>query len=433
MRKILSILIMTFLITPLMGCEAKEPAINIENHEVSKDTITFDLDLEDPDNTLERMDIILQDSSSEEVTRLEETDLDGIEKFEESTFSNLAESEDYTIVVKSDYTLNGDTHEAVSMDTLEFSTKDYLDIGATIENAEVEDNTIEFDLTINDPEEAITALETQLVDSNGDTVTTLDEEDGIGVGENEAVTFENMYYETDYTIEVLATYQDGHRTREDKVINTHDFTTESATAPTSSLLNEEARGHTYLFDLEINDPSGILENIDIILYDDSETEVERIESSEETLETGLNKDLTFERLNYDTDYTVEVVADYYPDDTLEEAAVLDSATFTTDQFVEPSGNLKNIVWDDSSVTFDATLSDESYTVTYPAVLIYESSEDTPLIVFTAEDGLQRGENQEISFTGLSSGVEYELVFMADYYDGDDESTIIFDSTTFTTD
>lgn len=432
MRKIILTILLTVTAVLMSGCEQQEPSITIENTQVSEGTVTFDLEVNDPDDALSTMDVILYDDSDEEVTRLSESDLDGIEKFEGSTFSNLAEDSTYTITVQADYELSDETNEGVAMDTATIETDAYLDLGATFENTSVSGNEITFDLEVSDPEELISEFTVVLLGPDGESVAELGASD-LATGMNEDVSFWNLHYDTGYTIEVRADYTDGHVTREDALLGSQTVTTESAKPPSASIEEDTVEGHAYTFDLQVDDPSGIITNLEVILYDDTDSEITRFDSEEDDLTTGLNEALQFSRLAYDTTHSVEVVADYHLDNTLSEDETLDTNTFTTGAYAEPSGTLAITDVTADAVTFDATLDDGADTVTYPAVFIYEADGEDPISAITAEDGLDEGETTSLEFTGLASGATYDLVFVADHWNGQEETALSFETASFTTD
>ena len=430
MKRFVYTLFLGAVVFTLAGCEAEEPSISIEHADVKEDEVTFDVAIDDPDDTLSVMDIVLLDEDSNEVTSLNETDLDGITGFEGAYFTNLAEATDYTIKVHADYTIEDTVHEETMMDTVTFETDPYLELDATFDAAEVNENEISFDLSIDDPQDVVIGLEVLLKGPEGNVVTTLDETDGLSTGMNEDVSFWNLHYETDYSVEVRADYHDGHMTREAKTLGTKAFETEPAIEPDAAIHNETVQGHAVHFDLELSDPSGILDDVNAVLYDEQDDEVARLSYEDDDFGLGMNEALAFNMLAYDTAYTMKVIADIYPDGTLDEDVVLNTHTFTTGVYEEPSGTLEVTELTEDSVTFTASLTDDAHTVTFPAVFIFESGEEDPLAVH-GDDVLSAGENTSLSFTGLETGEAYDLVFMADYFDGEEETAIHFDAMTIT--
>ena len=97
--------------------------------EITQDTITFDLDFNDPEDTIDGMHIMLYDEEGTAVSEITDSDVQTMSNHETQTynkelyFTNLESATEYSIHIYSHFNVDDETYRWVIMDDLTFTTE----------------------------------------------------------------------------------------------------------------------------------------------------------------------------------------------------------------------------------------------------------------------------------------------------------------------
>jgi hypothetical protein len=183
-------------------------------------------------------------------------------------------------------------------------------------------------------------------------------------------------------------------------------------------------------DFNVTDVDGVIEDDSLIIkiYEGSQ----EISALRQNMIVGFNSISFSNSIKADTNYEIQVYADYDIDDTngLREEVILFSGSFTTLPTAVPSAQISNLVISSNSVTFDVVYNDAD-NVTLPAgarVAVYDG---TTFITSVGINGSVTG----VTFDDLLNSKEYNLKIITDYdlRNGDGtKSDYVLSQTVFTT-
>ncbi len=205
--------------------EESEPEAELDEITVEDNTIEFDLHVDDGSDTIEFISARLM-HEDEEVVDLnnEDHDLPTDGTVSGNEFFHL-DAREYTIEVYAEYEFEDEHYETV-LDAEDVVIEPLNELPESdMQDIEIDEESIIFDLEIVDEDDAIEGLRVYLRDEDGDEMSELTLEDGLGVGLNEGVFFEGLEADTAYEVEVAVAYNDGYETRYE-VLETYPFDTE---------------------------------------------------------------------------------------------------------------------------------------------------------------------------------------------------------------
>jgi len=199
---------------------------------------------------------------------------------------------------------------------------------ASLRNIEFEQNTVRFDLRVNDVDEVIEELEVRLV---ADGVVLARIKDMLELHETtEDLYFEHLDTDQDYTIEVIMTWLDDEE-KKTETVDTHDFLIERVyEAPTAEISNVRPGIDTVTFDFLLNDKDGAVTGLSVVLYDEEDTVLFQLSPPDDGVGLGENEDVVFDDLAPSATYTIRIVINDYDGYKTYISVVLAEATFTTD-------------------------------------------------------------------------------------------------------
>ncbi|MCF7925591.1 MAG: hypothetical protein K9L26_03560 [Candidatus Izimaplasma sp.] len=267
---------------------------------------------------------------------------------------DLLTNQRYFIQIVADYDLN-DTLTIVSEQEIlyqSFITSELDAPEAFIENVIATNSSITFDVTVYDDEDVITNnLEAVLYQDD-----TLIDSLPLVVGSNTNKQFTNLDSSSTYELIIETDYNlnDDEAERFDIMLDAEDVDTETNAIPTASITNITPSQETLDFEVLITDDDSVSSNLQVGIYDESDTLVGSLQS----LTVGTNT-LSYTSLLSDHTYTIKVTGDYDLDDgvTVETNASLATDTGITLAKQTPSITITNTVITENSVTFDFAYDD----------------------------------------------------------------------------
>jgi len=212
----------------LAGCgETQEPDADIEDLRVQDDEIVFDLNTEDPSDTITAYRVALFKDGEEIVALDEDDNLVTHGTNTDVRFFNL-DGGDYVIEAIATYEFEGETHEDVLASDTATIEVDEVEPEAAMLDTDVDQEGIVFDLEVTDPSDTLDAVTVELRDEDNALLAELTGDDGIiqGEGLTQGVQFYNLDPDTTYEVVVLFTYTFEGETYENEAVLTHTFTTE---------------------------------------------------------------------------------------------------------------------------------------------------------------------------------------------------------------
>jgi|GEM_PF-1699450 len=298
----------------------------------------------------------------------------------------------------------------------------------TIDNVTTDEDAVEFDLEIDDPDDALIEIDIILYDESDEEVTSLstDELDGITIIEGSR--FFNLAQDMTYTIVVEADYEleDIHQ---DVVLDEHTVEIDEFRTPNAKISDAVVVGNEIVFDLLIEDEYDVLIDATIHLFDDGGEEVAVID---EGLVVGVNEDVSFWNLYFDTTYEIEVRVDFTDGYLDRSGVVIESHTFTTEEAVEPEFHISEPKTEGHEFHFDLLIEDASGILDDVTITLTDDLDNTVSII--EADDLVLGLNENLMFDFLEYDATYHIEVTADYYEGDTllEGVAVLEHT-FTTD
>lgn len=223
------------------------------------------------------------------------------------------------------------------------------------------------------------------------------------------VLFEGLDTNKQYDVKVYASFDrdDTSGLIEDYMFTTDTYITLSNLAPTANILNVSNDARTVTFDVDVTDDDNVLEAAGLrykIYKTDSPAEMET------QLIAGDVQNLTIDELDTNTDYTIEIIADYNLGDgnLIYANKILDTHTFKTLESDIPLPVIDNLIVTENTIDFNITISDENGIITpgsLQAVIVLDGVEHV---------GSVNNDHVSMNINNLLSSQEFELIIIAEY-------------------
>lgn len=380
----------------------------IENVIVTNSSVTFDVDIVDPDGTVlpgTAQVLLYLDGQLVDQESLIVGENFGLQ------FTGLFSYRFYKLVVVLDYDLNNNQPPVIDFEVTETTVQTVEKEAPTaqIVSAGADQTSIVLDILVTDDNNVISGDIKAILLYDG---IPNGMEQPLSVGLNSNVTFTAVLSNTRYTVQIVADYDlnTGNQTFDDEPIGTPiSLSTLSQEPMVGSLLDSVSSSSSITIGVLILDPDGTLDdNLEAILYADDIPTGDVL-----PLVVGNNQNITFNGLDANKEYTIVVEADYSLNDIdgLKQDIVLLITSVTTQPKSPPSASIDSIVSEKDSITVDVTLTDLDGTISGPfnAVLYQDGS-----AVLGQTFPINIGLNTDIEFTGLLSGNTYEVRVIGSY-------------------
>jgi hypothetical protein len=395
----------------------KAPVGTASNISITDEYIHFNYDVTDEDGTLVpgTLQAWLYDASGETPALISMKNL----YLNDVTFdiSFLIANYPIAVCITADFDLsdgNGVINGEIFCE--EFTTRANVTPSVIVSAIVINQETVEAKFNVSDDDEVIVGdLKAQLFDSNHVLIDTVI----LGVGVTNASFNATLNSGELYNIIVTAdnNFRDGGGLIDDDILSENVIMAYNRLIPQAHVYGVETTVDSLTFDVVILDNDNtFVGNALALLYKDG---VYTGQSS--VLSIGTNLDVTFGSLVSDADYDVVIIIDYNNGDGNGDylAAELDTETIHVLAKQAPTSSTSNDVVTGDSITLDITVVDTDSVITgnLKAVLYKDglpTGDEVALVV---------GLNEGVSFTGLNSQTEYEIIVVTDY-DLDDGVTVL---------
>ena len=251
------------------------PAVEITEVDVTQTSFDFNTIVTDTDQVgaITKLELIHGDSVT------------NIENLEARSFTDLLSDNEYTVKVTYTYDLNDGTGEWVIERTLKFKTLAKAVPAVEITEGDVTKTSFDFNIIVTDTDQvgAITKLE--LI--HGESATNI---------ENlETRSFTDLLSNNDYTVKVTYTYDLNDGTGEQTAVGILEVKTKVKAKPIFEFLNVRSTEYTVLGEYTIIDIDDLIETYKVELY-----------YGEELVANNADNEISFDSLEYYTDYTVKI-------------------------------------------------------------------------------------------------------------------------------
>ena len=407
------------------------PTTIISNSDVTVDSITTDITIIDDDGVIEDGTLFAQLYKGVTPVGLPYPLTVGLNPgilFD----TDILSSNSYDIKVFTDYDLNNGLgiNPDLELGNYTVHTDTKTEPSAVISNIVSTEETISMEIVLTDEHDVISGNATAVLYIGDDPflVGGLPYEIVLSEGLNANVLFTNIYSNQNYNIRVLSDYDlnNGNAIVEGSLLS-YDFVTTYENILTSGDITSVIVGiDTITFTTIVNDEDGVIMpgTLEAVLYEGG-TETDRV-----AITVGETTK-SFTGLISDSEYTIQLVTNYNlrDIDQIQTNYLLDSYTTSTNAYTAPTGYITSLTKTINSVEFDVTIvdSDDTSTGDYVIELWYEGAMEDSFIV-------TEGITQNVGFTGLFSGVDYEIRVIATYdlFDVDEEQTTLIYSKLETT-
>ncbi|MFW6284741.1 MAG: hypothetical protein ACOC2X_00035 [Bacillota bacterium] len=374
--------------------------------------VTADIAITDPDDTIDTdtLEAVLYDDG-EEVSR---QTLDSLS--ESVTFDELENDTEYSLDIEAD--VDYDEASPRTGETLNRDTVSTPDVEASIGfTEEVSEHRIDLRISVDDPYDTISGSEgtVYVYDEDDNEVTSFED-----VGDGNELSLNGLDADSAYTyvFEADTDYLDGQGTI-NRVLGETTVTTEAYETPTADVTMDDITHDDADFTVGLDNPDSLSADItDIKLYQD--------DSEEDAIDPPEEGSFTWDELNSDTDYTIEVTFEYNMQDGSGTQTDTISESFTTESYTEPDASIDNVVADDDSVDFTVNETDPDNRGSIDKIELLMDDEAGPTI-----DSPSAGDHE---FNDLYSDQDYTIrvSYTYDLADGEGEQTTTV-TESFTTD
>jgi hypothetical protein len=386
------------------------PNASIQNVQIDSNEISFDVFIDDEDNVMipGGLSAVVVNADNEIVEQV---------SLAESTFGivfdELLNDANYTIKILADYDLEdgaGIIYDQM-IGSRTFETLPQSVPVPQIENLEVAENVINFNITLNENQDVI-ILDTMYANLyfEGELVNTVNLA-GTYVGFQVLNVFANY----EFTIEIIGDYDlnDGSGIFEDQVLYSETFSTLEKTAPSLSVTSTTIDQETVVLSLGVQDPDDTLFGaIEARLYE-----------NDTLIDTLLfNEDDTTITFNYPTKYSetyyIEIIGDYDLSDgsPFVEEFIFYRGVLITGQKKTPVVEFDDLSSEDDSISLSVDVIDSDQTIIEDTLFLdvynnYQLITSLPLDI---------GDN-DIVLTNLQSDQNYSINVRVSYQLEDDGS------------
>lgn len=239
-----------------------EPKVGITNVRTDENSITFDLDIDDPNGFVKDAYAVLYSSwSGDEITRLEDLSL------KDNKFANIYSEHCYRIEIV--YTFNANLREdrVSSNNTYDIYTSGYV-INISADNIIAGYDSVTFDVNIEDEHNRAQDIKIEIVTYNGDKRESIEVE----YTGNKTYTVNGLYSNRWYEIYVSVMF-DGNHNDTDPIRHTSNsfgFSTLAYDTPEVSLNFTSYEKHSINYDIEFDDPNNFIKYVEVNVYLDDE-------------------------------------------------------------------------------------------------------------------------------------------------------------------
>lgn len=296
------------------------PTVTIGTISPSYESVDFDFKIEDSDKVITDVKVIV-------------SDYDGVVKIgDENTrsFDSLLACHYYELKVELIYDLRDGKGEQTTFASEHFYTETYEGSYASLTNYVVDNDSIKFDLVIEDADNLITDITINLYD-NGEIVAT---------GDENTRSFDSLLSNHNYDIEVVTTFDMRDGQGERKIYFQDHFYTNAYSQPEVKLFNVIPSFESVSFDLDFVDVDNLIKDIKINVLD-----------SGEVVATGDKNTRSFDSLLSEHDYEIQVVTTYDLKDGNREQTMLVNEYFQTEKYGYLDPHFFDIVTGYESISF----------------------------------------------------------------------------------
>lgn len=293
------------------------PEATFEDIDTSSDSLAFELDIDDPDDTLRdaRLEIVHEEEGV--VDHVDVATDAGVMNHEfDRLFSDTAYSLRLTASYETDSPeASGDiVEDEVIGESSDIETEALEEPTIDIENTSVDETNFTFDLERLDPDEVMENDALTLRVLQGDDEVS---EQDVGFDELNDIQLDGLLNNNTYTIEIHGDYDldDGEGPREDALLATEEFTTKKKELPEITTDTEDVTEDSLEIDIDAEDfyDTVEVEHMTVYVYDgeveDSEFDPEADEHIKK-VELSRSSKFKLNGLHADQDLTVFVVPSY---------------------------------------------------------------------------------------------------------------------------
>ncbi len=396
------------------------PSAIFDNISVNANQIELDVDLTDLDNVV--VDGGLRVAVYKGETFVTQTFI--ASDVTDVIFADLLNDTEYTIKVLADYDLD-DGNQVYTDRELASHTFTTLkrDIPVPqIQNLEIEENSIDFDLVIEDEKGIIDITSVYAI-----LIIDGEEVDSANIYNNHvSLQVNNMYSGQDFELQVVADYDlnDGEGKQFDQIIHTEILSTKSNVEPEVNNFSIVVEQGYITVSLNVADPnSTLIGSLVAVLYEQDATTGEEVEVQNFTFDKTTKEIIFTYPTRKDVNYYIEVYADYNLRDgvgTYFEQSLYRQVSYTAEAKA-PIAEISNVVFDTNSIDFDVLIIDADNTIFAGTTYARIYNGDT----FVTEVLLDEL-SEEIEFLNLFSDHQYRIDIVTKY-DLDDGTEIFIES------
>jgi hypothetical protein len=413
------------------------PSAVINNIEIDANKVTLDVDLTDSDNVIVDggLRVVIYkgvDFKAETYIMSDVTDV---------FFDDLLNDTEYTVKVIADFDLNDSYLEYTDrvLSSYTFTTLPREIPLPKIQNLSLEENSIDFDLKVEN-EDGIIVIESMYVnlyikDEVGDESGEFTNE-FIGkafiVQDHVSFQISNVYSGTVFILEVVADYDLNNDAglQQEKIIFTEEIGTQTNVVPELSTFGITVTQGYVTVDLNVSDPNNtLIGSLIAKLYERDEITGEVTELQSFTFEKTTEELVFNYPIKKDVYYYIEIFADYNlrdEDGTVRDQSLGYQVSITKEARI-PVAELKDLEFSSSTIQFGVEVKDADETIIAGSTFarIYDGDEE-----YDVDDYLYEFElldiNEQIQFLNLFSNHKYRIDVVTKY-DLDDGTTLIKES------
>jgi len=366
-----------------------EPSASINGINPGEEDVDFSLSLSDPDSLGATLDSVVLNLSGSEADRIDAPSQGS------HTFSTLYSDTAYALVLTYSYDMqDGNGVQTVSVEET-FTTLAYTEPDVNISENTLDETSINFDVTLTDPDGKLSSLESIELYMDG----TL--QDSIEPPNFGSHSFTGLLSDTAYTIKATYTYELNNNEGTVTSTSEYAFQTDAYSEPSLSITTSAISEETADVTVSLSDP-------------DSRATLEEyvLESSlgvEDTKSTSIEGVTNYTTLYSNETYTVRVTYTYDLNNNEGPQTVEETHTFTTEAYSKPSAELTNLdfVGSDLSVDVSTLVDPDGRVTTLNLVLYVDGVQAQTLTAITA--------NTTQTFTDVYEvDKEFTVVLTADY-------------------
>ncbi len=394
--------------------EDKAPVAEISNEIIGTETLKFDINIIDADDTVVPGTIIVYILQNGIIADFIDNLVVGTQTVE---FTGLLSNSDYEVVVKANYemTLKDESIQLVEEDPINigtlFTTLAKTEPVATITDSTVTKKSIEVEVEVVD-DDGVTDFGTLFVVLVVDNVQDDSTKQAINVGPDSTVIFNNLYAEETYSVRVVSMldYNDGVVLTEEQVLVEGDYETLGYAPIDVDVIEIRETSTTFEIDLDAVDTESVYEeNLEAVAY------IDGVPMVTVPFSLGEGQTIVIEGLESDTEYYIVIEADI--DLETKEGEIDDYELHGEFKFTEeapsPTENLIEFTSEDITIntaSFDiSVVDDEGYLTDEIEATLRQYNGDEVMTFIIAPNA-----TTTIDLSNLLSNNEYELTLTTTY-------------------